>query len=36
VPRPLKPLPEPADLDQYRARRQTRAGALINEYRLIA
>jgi putative transposase len=33
---PLKPLPEPVDLDQYRVRKQTRAGALINEYRLVA
>jgi putative transposase len=33
---PLKPLPEPADLDYYRVRKQTRAGALINEYRLVA
>jgi len=33
---PLKPLPEPADLDQYRARKQGRVSGLINEYRLIA
>jgi putative transposase len=33
---PLKPLPEPADLGQYRVRRQTRVGGLINEYRLVA
>ena len=33
---PLKPLPELADLDQYRVRRQTRVGGLINEYRLVA
>ena len=33
---PLKPLPEPADLDQYRVRRQARVGGLINEYRLVA
>ena len=33
---PLKPLPEPVDLDQYRVRRHTRAGGLINEYRLVA
>jgi putative transposase len=33
---PLKPLPEPVDLDQYRAQRQTCAGGLINEYRLVA
>jgi len=33
---PLKPLPEPVDLEQYRMRRHTRAGGLINEYRLLA
>ena len=33
---PLKPLPEPVDLDQYRARRHAHAGGLINEYRLVA
>jgi transposase len=33
---PLKPLPEPVDLGQYRVRKQTHAGALINEYRLVA
>ena len=33
---PLKPLPEPIDLEQYRARRQARVGGLINEYRLVA
>jgi putative transposase len=33
---PLKPLPEPVDLDRYRVRRQTHAGCLINEYRLVA
>jgi hypothetical protein len=33
---PLKPLPEPADLEQVRVRRQARAGGLINEYRLVA
>jgi putative transposase len=33
---PLKPLPEPADLDQYYVRRHTRIGGLINEYRLVA
>jgi len=32
---PLKPLPEPIDLEQYRLRRQARVGGLINEYRLI-
>jgi putative transposase len=33
---PLKPLPEPVDLDQYRVRRQARVGDLIGEYRLVA
>jgi putative transposase len=33
---PLKPLPEPADLDHYHVRRQARVGGLINEYRLVA
>jgi hypothetical protein len=33
---PLKPLPVPVDLDQYRIRRQTRTACLINEYRLVA
>ena len=33
---PLKPLPEPAHLGQYRVRRQARVGGLINEYRLVA
>jgi putative transposase len=33
---PLKPLPGPADLDQYRVRRHARVGGLINEYRLVA
>ena len=33
---PLKPLPEPIDLEQYRARRQASVGGPINEYRLIA
>ena len=33
---PLRPLPEPVDLDRYRARRQTRIACLINEYRLVA
>jgi transposase len=32
----LKPLPEPVSLDQHRVRRQTRAGGLISEYRLVA
>ncbi len=31
---PLKPLPEPVDLEQYRVRKQTRVGGLVNEYRL--
>jgi hypothetical protein len=33
---PLKPLPGPIDLDQYRVRRPPRVGGLINEYRLVA
>jgi putative transposase len=33
---PLKPLPEPIDLEHYRVRRQARIGGLINEYRLVA
>jgi putative transposase len=33
---PLKPLPEPVHLGQYRVRRQARVGGLINEYRLVA
>jgi len=33
---PLKPLPEPVDLEQYRVRKQTRVGGVINEYHLIA
>ena len=33
---PLKLLPEPVDLEQYRVRRQARVGGLINEYRLVA
>ena len=33
---PLKPLPEPVDLEQYRARKQSRVGGLINEYHLVA
>src|ERR1035441_5559256 len=33
---PLKPLPEPVDLGQYRVRRQTRVAGLIHEYRLVA
>ena len=33
---PLKPIPEPVDLEQYRVRRHARVGGLINEYRLVA
>ena len=33
---PLKPLPEPVNLDQYRVRKRAHAGGLINEYRLVA
>src|ERR1017187_8087135 len=33
---PLKPLPEPVDLDQYLLRRLTRVDGMINEYRLVA
>jgi len=33
---PLKPLPEPVDLNRYRVRRQARIGGMINEYRLVA
>jgi putative transposase len=33
---PLKPLPEPIDLEQHHVRRQARIGGLINEYRLVA
>ena len=33
---PLKPLPEPVNLDQYRVRRHAHVGSLINEYRLVA
>ena len=33
---PLKPLPPPVILGQYRVRRQTRVGGTINEYRLVA
>jgi hypothetical protein len=32
---PLKPLPEPVDLDQYRVQRQARVRGLINEYHLV-
>ena len=33
---PLKPLPEPVNLGQYRIRRQAQIGGLINEYHLVA
>jgi hypothetical protein len=33
---PLKPLPEPAGLEQHHVRRQTRRGGLTSEYRLVA
>ena len=33
---PLKPPPEPADLDHYRVRKRARVGGLINEYHLVA
>ena len=33
---PLKPLPQPVILEQYRVRRQTRVSGTINEYRLVA
>jgi transposase len=33
---PLKPLPEPVDLEQHRVRRHPRVGRMINEYRLVA
>jgi putative transposase len=33
---PLKPLPEPADLDHYRVPKRARVGGLINEYHLVA
>ena len=33
---PLKPLPEPVDLEQFRVRKQTRISGMINEYRLVA
>ena len=32
---PLKPLPEPVNLDQYRVRKHAHVGGLINEYRLV-
>jgi putative transposase len=33
---PLKPLPEPVDLDQYRVQKQAHVGGMINEYHLVA
>jgi putative transposase len=33
---PLKPLPEPVDLDLYRIRRQAHVDGMINEYHLVA
>ena len=33
---PLKPLPEPVDLEQHRVQRHARASGMINEYRLVA
>jgi putative transposase len=33
---PLKPLPEPIDLNEYRVRKHVHVGGLINEYRLVA
>jgi hypothetical protein len=33
---PLKPLPEPVDLERYRVRRHTCVDGLISEYRLVA
>ena len=33
---PLKPLPEPVDLERYHVRRHTRISGMINEYRLVA
>jgi hypothetical protein len=33
---PLKPLPEPVDLEQHRVRRRARVSGMINEYRLAA
>jgi hypothetical protein len=32
----MKPLPESADLDQYRIRKHARVDGLIYEYRLVA
>ena len=33
---PLKPLPEPVDLERYRVRRHARVSGMINEYQLVA
>jgi putative transposase len=33
---PLKPLPEPVDLDQHRVRKHAHVDGLINEYHLVA
>jgi len=33
---PLKPLPEPVDLEQHRIRRLPQVGGIINEYHLVA
>jgi putative transposase len=33
---PLKPLPEPVDLEQHRIRKRPRVGGMINQYRLVA
>ena len=33
---PLKPLPDPVNLDHYRVGKHARVGGLINEYRLVA
>ncbi len=33
---PLKPLPEPVDLDRYRVRKSARVDGMINEYRPVA
>ena len=33
---PLKPLPQPVVLEQYRVRRRTRVSGTIHEYRLVA
>ncbi len=32
---PMKPLPAPVDLDQYRVRKCARVGGLIYQYRLV-